>query len=668
MKKYIVLLICYTFFSPLLAQEVYREVYASWEEFMEYYSDNEEETENNEIEQLMHLTEQPININTADRVTLCQLPFLSEAQIDSLIAYRERKKLLLTLGELQFISGWDATSRRFASLFTYAGDTLHPKISLLRQLSAGKHHLSTRIDIPTYKRKGVTQQRDGYLGDGIKNVTRYRYAYKDATTYGVTLEKDAGEPFATQGNNPFDYWSAYFTHTSQNKRHRYILGDFTLHFGEGLVFGKKSFSGQLGLLQSPQNSQMRIKEHTGTDEHNFYRGAAYSFTHHNMRLTTFASYRTLDAKIENDKAVTLYTDGEHRTHTELVHKNTLTNLTLGAMSEWKLKNLTCGIVGYVSHYNKEVFPTLRDYNTYYFRGDISTGGSFTYTYQHGTKLQLKGELATDQRLHLSYSNRIYYKATNTLQLVAQLRWFSKRYVAPFAHTINFASQVANEQGVMIGTKWKMANNRTIEAYIDTHHFPYSTYRASRASHGAKAYLQFTKYHKSGSNSLLRYTYRLWQQDYTGKQKQLIYKGKHRLRLQHAHNHPQYSITGIIEASATHSQTSNAKYGYGFAVRGLYRPTNQFSCALFATLFSTDNYETSIYAYEPLLPGMYSFGALYYKGMRTALQVTYKWTNGITAGLRYGVTHYFNRSTISSGLQEINSSSKGDFNVYLSVRL
>ena len=95
MKKYIVLLICYTFFSPLLAQEVNREVYASWEEFMEYYSDNEEETENNEIEQLMHLTEQPININTADRVTLCQLPFLSEAQIDSLIAYRERKKLLL---------------------------------------------------------------------------------------------------------------------------------------------------------------------------------------------------------------------------------------------------------------------------------------------------------------------------------------------------------------------------------------------------------------------------------------------------------------------------------------------------------------------------------------------------------------------------------------------
>ena len=662
------LLLCAWFATTsVVAQHPYREIYTSWEDFLEYYSENEEEVEIDELEQLMLLKEQPININIADKESLMQLPFLSEAQIDSLIIYRARKKLLMTLGELQFVSGWDAVSRRFASLFTCVGDTVKHQASLLTQLTAGEHHFSTRIDIPTYKRVGETKQEGGYWGNGIKNVTRYRYAYKDGTSYGATLEKDAGEPFAAQGNNPYDHWSAYFTRTSHNKKHRYVLGDFTLHFGEGLLLARNAFLGQLSLLQVPKSNLMRIKEHTGTNEHDFYRGAAYTFMHNNIRLTTFASYRTLDAKIEGGKALTLYIDGMHRTYTELKHKNALENTSLGMMGEWALNNLTCGFGAYLSHYSKEVSPTLLDYNTYYFRGNIAAGSALTFAYKHREKLFINGELAVDKSLHLASSNRIYYKATNDLHLIAQLRWFSKRYAAPFACTINFASQVANEQGVMLGTKWKVAKNSTLEAYVDAHKFPYSTYRATKPSHGGKAYVQFSINHTSGSNSLLRYSYRLWQQDYTGKQVHLIYKGKHRLRLQHAIIRPQYSITGLIEASAVHSQTDNSQYGCSIALRSQYRPTKQFSCALFVAAFATDNYETSVYAYEPLMPGMYSFGALYYKGMRTVLQTTYNWKNGITTGLRYRLTHYFNRSSIGSGLQEINSSSKGDFNVYVSVK-
>ena len=119
---------------------------------------------------------------------------------------------------------------------------------------------------------------------------------------------------------------------------------------------------------------------------------------------------------------------------------------------------------------------------------------------------------------------------------------------------------------------------------------------------------------------------------------------------------------------THAQTNDAAFGITAALRGKYQCRPNWSVALSGALFCTDDYASAVYAYEPLLPSMYAFGALYYKGIRGAVQTQYTWRNRFTLGIRYGMTHYFNRNTTSSGLQEINSSSKGDINLYLRLKL
>jgi hypothetical protein len=65
--------------------------------------------------------------------------------------------------------------------------------------------------------------------------------------------------------------------------------------------------------------------------------------------------------------------------------------------------------------------------------------------------------------------------------------------------------------------------------------------------------------------------------------------------------------------------------------------------------------------------MYSFGTLYDKGIRVALQAKYNYKENYTIGLRYGLIHYFEKNSIGSELQTINSSSKGDFNIYFRMR-
>ncbi len=665
--KFILFLVSYfTIYAITYAQVPYREVYTTWEDFLDYFTESESATDDI-VDYLHQLKEQPLNLNAVDKETLSQLPFLTEEQIDSLLQYRSMKGHLLTMGELQFISGWDINARRNTSLFTYIGDTIPAADSFKDRLYRGKHQIESRLDIPTYKRKGNKSDKGGYYGDGLKNITRYRYTYKNNVKYGVTCEKDAGEPFATQGNNPFDHHSFYFSYKTTDKRHHYIVGDFTLHIGEGLLLGKNMFGGQLSMLRGTVKQTFNLKPHTGTDEHNYFRGFAYSFTKKKFRFTTFASYRTLDAKIENNKAVTLYTDGIHRTYKELKHKNNLVNTTLGAFVELYNKLLKLGLGGYITHYDKDIVPQPRVYNKYAFNGNVATGGTFSYSYKGNKKLGFAGELSVDKELHLAFSHRTRYKFTDDLHLTSQLRWFSKRYFSPFAKTINYASKVANEQGIMLGIKWRGIKSWDVEAYIDAHRFPFTTSRAEGSSHGIKTYIQTTHTSNRGNTTSIRYTYNLWQENYKGKQSRLVYEGKHRLRFQYVLSFNKFKVTGLAEGCITHSQITPAYYGLLAAVRGHYSPTPKFSSDLFATVFRTDNYASAVYAYEPLLPGMYTFGALHNKGVLMGLQFKYTFQQRFTVGLRYGILHYFNKNHIGSDLQEINSSSKGDFNIYLKMK-
>ena len=50
-----------------------------------------------------------------------------------------------------------------------------------------------------------------------------------------------------------------------------------------------------------------------------------------------------------------------------------------------------------------------------------------------------------------------------------------------------------------------------------------------------------------------------------------------------------------------------------------------------------------------------------------LQAKYNYKENYTIGLRYGLIHYFEKNSIGSELQTINSSSKGDFNIYFRMR-
>ena len=84
-----------------------------------------------------------------------------------------------------------------------------------------------------------------------------------------------------------------------------------------------------------------------------------------------------------------------------------------------------------------------------------------------------------------------------------------------------------------------------------------------------------------------------------------------------------------------------------------------------TYFNTDTYNARISHYEPSL--LYAFGSTlyYFKGVRTSLLASIPlFKQSLYINTKLGITKYFNRSTISSGLERINANHREDLQVQI----
>lgn len=193
--------------------------YMTWDDFVLDYWDGQLSGENIEVdaeklEQLENLAHHPLQINRCTREEMSIFPFLEEAQIDSLLSYRERKHGIHSLGELQLVKGMDYFTRCKLSLFVRCDSAFPPSetfrhlIEQSRRLGPkmlkGHHELETRLDIPLYWRAGYTQpvvpsKANYYVGNALHHVMRYRYAYKREVMYGLTMERMQASLWVSEG-------------------------------------------------------------------------------------------------------------------------------------------------------------------------------------------------------------------------------------------------------------------------------------------------------------------------------------------------------------------------------------------------------------------------------------------------------------------------------------
>ena len=158
-----------------------------------------------------------------------------------------------------------------------------------------------------------------------------------------------------------------------------VIGDFSPSLGQGLtIWGGFPTRKGNAVTNVKKNLASPVKPFTSVGESMFYRGIATSFqVTKKLEITGFFSKTKRDANlvdttdISDDEALALssfYTSGLHRTPSEIVNRNTVSQTVTGGRIRWVNDFWTIAANAVYSNYSKTLSRTPDLYNRYYFNG------------------------------------------------------------------------------------------------------------------------------------------------------------------------------------------------------------------------------------------------------------------------------------------------------------
>ena len=636
-----------------------------WQETHHLEDDEDNQQAEDYYDLLNELATQRIDLNSASREELEQLPFLSGQQVMDIIEYRERYGDILSMGELRMIPSLDYQQISLLPSFTYLKiNDNSPRFPRLKTIAKyGHHNLSTYVRVPLYNRKG---DRNGYLGYKYRHWLRYQFNYSDYVKIGITGAQDAGEPFKINSSQwGYDTYSYFLQIKKLGSLDNLVIGKYKLSAGMGLVLNNNILLGKMTTLQTLGHQTSMIRPHTSGSVADYFQGAAATVSlSKTIKLTTFASYRPLDATLNTDGTIaTILTNGYHRTPSEFNKKNNSHQTTTGANILFRKKRFYAGITSVYSHLDRSLSPNTKTlYRRHAAQGRNFLNSSMSYGYL-SHRLSINGETAIDSHGALATINTISYQSASTWSLIALQRFYSYRYTSLHAHAFSEGGHVQNESGFYLGATWHPWHKLQLRGYADFVSFPWARYQVSRPS-SAQDFLGEAIYTLNGKWQIKgRYRLHLRQQD-NKKKTALRQHHEHRGRVSATFKNDDWSTT----TQCDYVKAANETVDYGWMI-SQYGSWQHKWCqlGLFAGYFNTQSYDSRIYVYERQLPHVFAFPMYYGCGYRLSLTARATIKDFLQMDVKIGHTKYNDRDVISSGLQQVDGSSLTDADIQVRWR-
>jgi len=636
----------------------------------------------------IYLYEHPININYADEEELQSLLFLNDNQIADIIIERRKRGGFKTLYELKdletFYVDLILTIKPFVTLDKIEkAEPLHFK----NMLKYGKNQVLIRYGRVLEEQEGYAPIDDStlaakpnsrYLGNKNKLYFRYKYKYRDIVSFGILGDKDAGEEFFS-GNNAagFDFYSAHFFIKNQGKLKALALGDYHVEFGQGLTmwsgmaFGKSTTSIDL------KRKARGLRANTSANEVLFLRGAAATFEIlPSLDITTFYSNRGLDAGVnikdtsDTEELIfsTIQESGLHRTPSEMANKHAVNEQLFGGNINYRKDALHIGMTAYGTVFGNELIKDVAPYQMYDFQGkeNFNIGTDFSYSNRY---VSVYGELAMSKNKGKAMLLGALFNLHPRITFSVYYRNLQKEYQNFYAIPMSEGGKAQNEEGVYFGSLINIGTRSNLRLYYDMFKFPWLKFRINTPSHGNEFSIQYERNHNRHLSYYVRYMFEEKLLNFnddeksitevTAKKRQnirfhLSYKVSHQIRLQ-----------SRLTISKYQQEPMSISSGYLLYQDISYAPDNiPIKLHFRYAIFNTDDYDTRIYAYENNVLYKFSVPAYYYQGQKYYILLNYKLSNALSFWLRFDQTFYNNRTTISSGLEEIQGNTRSEITAQL----
>ena len=638
-----------------------------WEKWLDGImldGDYSEDTHEELYENLLELQRNGINVNSATREELLALPFVSEQQVMDILEYIHFHGALKSINELMSIESIDYSTRQLLQEFLYAGDKPEKGFPSLKNIMTwGKNELSLYTKIPTYERVGDTSNGD-YLGYPYKFWARYSFSYAKNVRIGIVASQDAGEPFFSQSNKyGFDQYSGFIQINGLGSVESLIVGRYSVSAGMGLVMNNSFSLGKTAMLQDFGRQRNALRPHTSASENGYMQGAAATIRLSDaIRLTPFLSYRKTDATLNDDGSISslIYT-GYHRTISELNKKNN-TSLTAGGMNaRWNLEDFSLGATAVFTHINRPLSPNKSAiYKKIYPEGSNFFNASLNYSWLH-YPFSVNGETAINANGAIATLNTLGWHLSQYVEVMGIYRFYSFNYYSLYANAFSEGGKTQNESGLYLGVRWQPKYGIDIQAYTDLAYFAWPRYGVSQSSYASDNVVSAS--YKTGK-WLLSGKYRLhFKQKDSKSASGISWQTEHRLRIGAEWTGDGWTSRSQLDFASVSSTSESSSSSQGFMItENIGYDIGKWQIFAGGKYFNTDGYDSRLYSYERAMPHTFSFPAYYGHGIRYSLTAVWAPSPTLQFNAKAGITDYFDRSTISSGQQQINASSACDIEV------
>jgi hypothetical protein len=249
------------------------------------------------------------------------------------------------------------------------------------------------------------------------------------------------------------------------------------------------------------------------------------------------------------------------------------------------------------------------------------------------------------------------------------RHFDKDYHAYWSNTFTEGSSTNNETGMFVGTKILPIKFVSLSAYSDFYKSKWINFSTAGPSKGWDVFTQANFIFSRNFEFYIRYK---------NEEKEQKFKENERFvnlpeQLQKTRLHIQYKPSEAItlKTRLEHAFYNGIEKENGFVIFqdfqiSLKKTPLNISSRL--AWFSTDSYNSRIYAYENDLLYTFSIPAYYGKGFRTYLNLKYSITEKIDFWLKIANTSWNDRKIISSGNNEITGNNKTELKFQLRLKI
>jgi uncharacterized membrane protein len=615
------------------------------------------ETESEElqlIEDLQYLRDHPHDLNTIRQEELEALPGVTPSEAAAVIKARKLVRRFESVTQLAFIEGGNDELVEKVRPYVYTQ-------SRATDSGGGVVEFRSRTTRDLQPRRGF---QDGtFLGSELKSYNRFNYKYGEHGA-GILYEKDAGE--RTQDG----FLSGYLVLKDVGLLDQWIVGDYTVESGQGLVFWSSSSFGKGGEnIMGARKSGTGVKPYRSAGEFHFLRGIATSteFPAFNgtMAAAVFVSRRALDGSVNQDDAVTSFYDaGLFRTENELRRRRSMDETLIGARARYSTESRwSVGSTIYHSTLSKPSATNVQPDN----QTVVGIDGTLQIE-----RLNFFTEVARTREGGKALLAGVVLSVTKTTSVLGSYREYASTFHN--LHSVGFGEtgNTTNERGLYIGIQSTINRWLRVTGYMDQFRFPSRTFSNPLPAKGHEIFMQADLSPNRPLRLAVRYATKTVEMtqaaldEYSRSLRLVTDRTQEKARVSATYQvSREVRVRGRVEVTRVrYALSGNNERGTLLFQDVLYNNRRGFSAEARIVFFHTDSFDSRLYEFENDLRGVFSNPALYGKGRRWYVLLRYQVFDLLSISMKYAETQKEGVQSISSGLSEII----GDTDNRLSVQV